>query len=119
MTRKPRGEAHVDTLLAKVMKRTAECGEEIDAKLAAVIGTCVEPTGQVQDLARRRQPQNRARISQAQLDLCCFSPACGRHHLMNATWQEKEIRTFHWSRIDFQRRSPDGAQLGTVLHSHL
>jgi len=46
MTRKPRGEAHVDTLLAKVvMKGTAECGEEIDAKLAAVIETCAEPTG--------------------------------------------------------------------------
>jgi hypothetical protein len=28
MTRKPRREAAVDTLLAKVMKRTAERGEE-------------------------------------------------------------------------------------------
>jgi hypothetical protein len=28
MTRKPRREAGIDTLLAKVMKRTAEWGEE-------------------------------------------------------------------------------------------
>ena len=37
MTRKPPREAHVDTLPAKVMKGTAECSEEIEAKLAAVI----------------------------------------------------------------------------------
>jgi hypothetical protein len=56
MSRKPRGDAHLETLFAKVMKRTAECGGEIDAKLAAVIETCAEPTGQVQHLARRRHP---------------------------------------------------------------
>ena len=43
MTRKPRREAGVDTLLAKVMKRTAERGEEIDASVNALIEIARRP----------------------------------------------------------------------------
>ena len=46
-TGKPRREADVDTLLAKVMKRTAECGEQIDMRLnAGHTAREMEPSGE-------------------------------------------------------------------------
>jgi hypothetical protein len=55
MTRKPRREAGVDNLLAKVMKRTAERGEENCREGERADRDCAEAKGQVEEFGAARE----------------------------------------------------------------